>query len=98
MPAAAHIEQVSVEPWYARRRIGFQLIEAAAAWARHHDLRALALTSFALVPWNAPYYVRLGFVVLGTADLSPELREIRRAEAEHGLDRWPRVVMHLQLE
>jgi len=65
---AAHIEQVSVDPAHARRRIGSQLIEAAAAWACHHGLRAMTLTSFALVPWNAPYYTRLGFVVLPNAD------------------------------
>jgi len=33
---AAHVEQVSVDPAHARRRIGSQLIDAAAAWARHH--------------------------------------------------------------
>jgi GNAT superfamily N-acetyltransferase len=90
---AAHIEQVSVEPTYARRRIGAQLIEAAAAWACGHGLRAMTLTSFALVPWNAPYYAKLGFAVLPDADQSPELREIRRAEAARGLDAWPRVAM-----
>ena len=30
---AAHIEQVSIDPTHARRRIGSQLIEAAASWA-----------------------------------------------------------------
>lgn len=95
---AAHIEQVSVEPSHARRRIGSQLIEAAADWARHHGLRAMTLTSFALVPWNAPHYTRLGFVVLPDADQSPELREIRRVEAARGLDAWPRVAMRRQLK
>jgi len=94
----AHIEQVSVEPAYARRRIGSQLIEAAAAWARRHGLRAMTLTSFALVPWNAPYYASLGFVVIPNADQSPELREIRRTEAERGLDTWPRVAMRRELK
>jgi len=95
---AAHIEQASVEPSHARRRIGSQLIEAAAGWARHHGLRAMTLTSFALVPWNAPYYTRLGFVVLPDADQSPELREIRRSEVARGLDAWPRVAMRRPLK
>jgi len=95
---AAHIEQVSVDPGHARRRIGSQLIDAAAVWARHHGLRTMTLTSFALVPWNAPYYARLGFVVLPNTDQSPELREIRRTEAERGLDTWPRVAMRRQLK
>jgi hypothetical protein len=27
------------------------------------------------------------------AEIGPELGAVRRAEAEHGLDRWPRVCM-----
>lgn len=95
---AAHVEQVSVDPAHARRRIGSQLIEAASTWAHHHGLRTMTLTSFAQVPWNAPYYARLGFAVLPNADQSTELRAIRRAEAERGLDRWPRVAMGRQLK
>jgi GNAT superfamily N-acetyltransferase len=94
---AAHIEQVSVDPGHARRRVGSQLIEVAAAWARNQGLQTMTLTSFALVPWNAPYYARLGFVVISAAEQPPELREIRRIEAERGLDTWPRVAMRRQL-
>lgn len=57
----------------------------------------MTLTSFALAPWNAPYYARLGFVVISAAEQPPELREIRRIEAERGLDTWPRVAMRRQL-
>ncbi len=94
---AAHIEQVSVDPGHARRRVGSQLIEVAAAWARNQGLRTMTLTSFALVPWNAPYYARLGFVVISDAEQPPELREIRRIEADRGLDTWPRVAMRRPL-
>lgn len=86
-----HIEQVSVHPGHARRGIGRTLVEHAAGYAESAGLAALTLTTFAEVPWNAPYYARLGFEVID--DLSPGLREIRRREAEHGLDRWPRVCM-----
>src|SRR4051812_18603759 len=40
---AAHIEQVSVLPEQARRRIGGALIEHAATWARDRGLRAVTL-------------------------------------------------------
>ena len=39
-----------------------------------------------------------GFAVLPDADKSPELREIRRTEAERGLDTWPRVAMRRELK
>jgi GNAT superfamily N-acetyltransferase len=95
---AAHIEQVSVDPAYARRRIGQQLIEAAAEWAVRHGLHELTLTTFADVPWNAPYYARLGFSRLPDEALPPELAAIRDAERARGLDRWPRVAMARALD
>lgn len=90
---AAHIEQVSVHPSAARRGLGSALIDRAAAWAAHEGLTALTLTTFTHVPWNAPYYARLGFRVLTESGLTDGLRKIRAEEAEHGLDRWPRVCM-----
>jgi GNAT superfamily N-acetyltransferase len=90
---ALHIEQVSVHPDFAHRRIGEALLAYAADRARDEGLTHLTLTTFAEVPWNAPYYARLGFRALDEAELTPGLRKIRATEAEHGLDRWPRVCM-----
>ena len=95
--AALHIEQVSVHPDAARRGIGRALIEHLAAYAAGQGIAALTLTTFADVPWNAPYYERCGFRRLADAELSPGLVAIRRREAEHGLDRWPRVCMRRDL-
>lgn len=90
---AAHIEQVSVHPAAARRGLGNGLIDRTDRWAAAEGLAALTLTTFSDVPWNAPYYARLGFRVLTGAELTDGLRKIRAQEAEHGLDRWPRVCM-----
>ncbi|MFI7672935.1 GNAT family N-acetyltransferase [Actinophytocola sp. NPDC049390] len=87
----AHIEQVSVHPGHARRGIGRALIDHVGAWARARGLAGLTLTTFADVPWNAPYYARIGFTVV--TDLTPGLRAIRAHEAARGLDAWPRVAM-----
>ncbi|MCR6481741.1 GNAT family N-acetyltransferase [Amycolatopsis sp. OK19-0408] len=89
----AHVEQVSVRPSHARRGIGGALIDTLAEWAASRGLRALTLTTFAAVPWNAPYYERLRFRVLADVELGAGLRAIRRAEAARGLDAWPRVAM-----
>lgn len=53
----------------------------------------LTLTTFAHIPWDAPYYARLGFETISPDQLTPGLREIRRHEASAGLDAWPRVVL-----
>jgi ribosomal protein S18 acetylase RimI-like enzyme len=92
-----HIEQVSVHPQHSRHGLGRRLIDHAAQHAQAHRLPALTLTTFTHVPWNAPYYLRCGFRILTTDSLTPGLHAIRRAEAAHGLDRWPRVCMRRDL-
>ncbi|WP_030219655.1 GNAT family N-acetyltransferase [Streptomyces bikiniensis] len=96
---AAHIEQVSVHPDAARRGVGRALIEHLAVTAGEEGLTALTLTTFAEVPWNAPYYARLGFRPLTDSDpaLTEGLRAIVHAEAAHGLAAWPRVCMRRDL-
>ncbi|QQM39968.1 GNAT family N-acetyltransferase [Streptomyces liliifuscus] len=89
-----HIEQVSVHPDAAHRGVGRTLIAYAADRARDQGLTGLTLTTFTEVPWNAPYYERIGFRTLTDPELTPGLRKIRATEAEHGLDRWPRVCMY----
>ncbi|MEV7027124.1 hypothetical protein [Kitasatospora sp. NPDC093558] len=44
-----------------------------------------------------PGHARCGFRPLADGDLTPGLREIRRREAEHGLDRRPRLCMRRDL-
>jgi GNAT superfamily N-acetyltransferase len=88
-----HVEQVSVHPAHARRGLGRQLIDHAAGWAAGEGLAGLTLTTYAEVPWNAPYYARLGFVTLGEEELTDGLRAIRAHETARGLDTWPRVTM-----
>ncbi|MEU5682451.1 GNAT family N-acetyltransferase [Streptomyces venezuelae] len=92
-----HIEQVTVHPRAARRGVGRALIEYAGECAREEGAAALTLTTFTDVPWNAPYYARIGFRPLADAELTPALRDIRAHEAELGLDRWPRLCMRRDL-
>lgn len=91
----AHVEQVSVLPRMRGRRIGEALIEHLARWARDRGLPALTLTTYRDVPWNGPYWVRLGFREL--VGLPPGLRAIRDAETARGLDVWPRLAMRREL-
>lgn len=92
-----HIEQVTVHPGSARRGLGRALLDHAANRAVADGLPALTLTTFAHVPWNAPYYARCGFRVLDDAEITPGLQAIAQREAAMGLDRWPRVCMRRDL-
>lgn len=70
---SAHLEQVSVHPDHAGQRIGANLIDAVTSWARDRGDERLTLTTFADVPWNAPYYRKLGFRALPDDALGPQL-------------------------
>jgi GNAT superfamily N-acetyltransferase len=89
----AHVEQVSVHPDAARRRLGAQLLDHVGAWAASSGLAAVTLTTFRAVAWNAPYYERCGFRVLADDELGPELLAVRDLESAHGLDPSQRVCM-----
>ena len=64
---------------------------ASLARARGH--RRITLTTFRDVPWNGPYYTRLGWSVVREADLPVELAAARRHERDPGFDEWPRQAM-----
>lgn len=85
---AIHIHQVSVHPSHARQGIGAALIEHV-----RRSGHAVTLTTFRDVPWNQPYYERLGFRAV--TDVSPGVAEIMREEASRGLDPANRVAMIL---
>jgi GNAT superfamily N-acetyltransferase len=89
----AHIEQVSVHPEHSRQGLGQSLLDTAETWAARRGLKALTLTTYTTVPWNTPYYKRLGFQIVSNDELSIGLHQIRELEAARGLARWPRVTM-----
>jgi GNAT superfamily N-acetyltransferase len=91
-----HVAQVSVSPTNARQGLGAALIEHLAGIAAADGRPALTLTTFRDVPWNAPYYARLGFVVVDPADQGPELRRLVAYEARTIPDA-PRVAMRRAL-
>ena len=92
---AAHLEEMDVHPDHGRRGLGSRLAAAAVAWARAQSLPALTLTTFAHVPWNAPFYARLGFRELAPGETGPGLAAILRRERERGLRH--RLAMRLAL-
>jgi GNAT superfamily N-acetyltransferase len=92
----AHLAQLSVHPDAMRQGIGSALVRAAMREARDLGHDRLSLTTYRDLPWNGPFYARLGFVETA----HPEPFEVRRRREEQriGLDRHgPRVVMEVAL-
>lgn len=86
-----YIEQIDVMPSHERRGIGAGLIEAVAEVARGRGWPALTLSTFTDVPFNAPYYRRLGFA--DVEKLTPGMAAIRVEHEARGLDESSRVFM-----
>ncbi|MDP1631595.1 MAG: GNAT family N-acetyltransferase [Caulobacter sp.] len=59
-----HIWELAVLESHQRQGLGARLMTAAAEGARTRGLAALTLTTFATVPWNRPFYARLGYAVV----------------------------------
>lgn len=86
----AHVAQVSVDPKWRGNRLGAALIDHVGEWARERGIAAVTLTTFRNVPWNAPYYRRIGFQEVPAGG---PLAAVVALEARLGLDPNQRVCM-----
>jgi len=93
-----HLHELDVHPAEARRGLGRALITHIVHWARNRGFHALTLTTFLDVPWNAPYYKRLGFAVIEMPVLPLHLKTILDAEAHAGFEMTYRVAMRMELQ
>jgi GNAT superfamily N-acetyltransferase len=93
LDGAAYIEEVDVLPSHAGRRIGATLLAGVASRAAGLGLAALTLSTFRHVPWNGPYYRRLGFVEMMAQELTPGLHAVRADNIARGLDETQRLFM-----
>ncbi len=56
-----HLEELDVHPSHGRRGVGTALVRTVCQWAADSGYVMLTLTTFRAVPWNFPFYSRLGF-------------------------------------
>jgi predicted N-acetyltransferase YhbS len=89
----AHLGEIDVDPAHARRGLGRRLVLLVCDWAAANGYESVTLTTFRDVPWNMPFYARLGFEIVLPAHLSPALWAIVDDETRRGLDPASRVVM-----
>jgi len=80
-----HIWEMDVHPRAQQRGVGSGLLRACMVDARNSAFRALTLTTFRDVPWNAPFYARLGFEEVTALDAHPRLAGELAVEADNGL-------------
>lgn len=87
--------ELDVHPDHQRQGLGRRLVARVVDWARERSLVSVSLTTFAQVPWNAPFYERLGFRRLTETELPGFLDRKLSEERHRGLR--DRVAMALPL-
>lgn len=74
------IREMAVDPRHRGARISAALIDAACAQAARRGFDAVFLTTDRALPWNAPWYARLGFSIVAPGDAPAHLAALAAAE------------------
>ncbi len=93
----AHLDELDVRPAHGQRGLGTALVETVCDWAKDSGYRAVTLATLRHIPWNAPWYQRLGFRVLEAHELTAALSDLLHEEIQHGLPADQRVAMRRDL-
>jgi len=91
----AFLSEVDVHPEHQRKGLGRALVLAAVSWAEAKEYPRITLTTFRDLPWNAPFYERLGFRRIAASELTEDLAWKLCDEKNQGLR--GRVAMELLL-
>ncbi|MEQ5205046.1 GNAT family N-acetyltransferase, partial [Providencia rettgeri] len=77
--------------------LGKRLIQQVIEFAQSQQIGQVTLTTFRDIPWNAPYYQRLGFSIMEEAQLTRELQDILQHEVDAGFQSIDRCAMQLSV-
>jgi predicted N-acetyltransferase YhbS len=92
-----YLQQIDVAPEHGRRGIGSALVKTVCDWAKQQAYAIVSLSTFRDVPWNAPFYSKLGFCHVEEAELTTGFQQIRLKELEAGLPISDRVMIYCTL-
>ncbi len=92
-----HLDEIDVHPDHGRRGAGTALVRAVCEWTRRSGYSGITLTTFRGVPWNMPFYSRLGFEDVSHDKHRPELKAVVADETARGLDPRHRVIMRYRV-
>lgn len=88
-----HLRELSVDPAYGRRGLGTALVCTVVMAATEVRAQAVSLTTFRDVPFNAPFYEKLGFAELPLEHAGLPLRIAFESEVPDNVDPGERVLM-----
>jgi len=76
-----YLDQVSVHPDQGRKGLGKKLVRRVIADAKERGLKTVTLSTFRDLPWNGPFYRKLGFREIKPDRLADWMRDIEAAQA-----------------
>lgn len=96
-PDSFYLAELSVDPAHGRQGIGRALVQRFIDEARTRRGRAVTLSTFRDVAWNAPFYASMGFHEIDRELHTDWMRQYERAQTDNGLDIAKRCFMRLPL-
>lgn len=88
-----HIVELSVAKEFQGNGVGRALMDVMVEQVRREGYKSMTLTTYKNLPWNGPWYSRMGFFEVSALDMGRQYLEILESEAQHGLDLRNRCVM-----
>jgi GNAT superfamily N-acetyltransferase len=93
-----YLQEIDIEPQHGQKGLGYALVDTIRSWAKLSGYAVMSLSTFRDIPWNAPFYAKLGFRILDESELTAGFQQIRWQEREAGLPISDRVIMHCELQ
>jgi len=88
-----HIAEISVMENWQRRRVGSALVKRMEDQVKEEGFKVITLTTFRDVPWNGPWYARMGFEEVDAASIGEQHIQILKVEEAHCHDMTKRCCM-----
>lgn len=91
------LEELDVLEAHGGKGLGRKLVEEVLNWARSNGFNTVILSTFRNVPWNAPFYSKLGFEIVPEDDFTDDLWQLRATEFAAHLPLDQRVFMRISV-
>lgn len=92
-----HLDELDVHPAHGRKGVGTALVKQVCQMAQAQGYAGVTLSTFRYVPWNAPFYQRLGFVEMPPEAQTAGLQALVAGEQARGLQTDLRSVMWFEV-
>ncbi|MEM9153269.1 MAG: GNAT family N-acetyltransferase [Cyanobacteria bacterium P01_F01_bin.3] len=92
-----HLHELSVAPAHGRQGLGTRLVRQVVQFATEAGFQNITLSTFRDIPWNAPFYQKLGFQAMKSVEMKKAHRQIWQREKQEGFMLSERIFMRLEL-